>query len=491
MKPAHPQPAAASHRREYLPWLAAAATLTAVAGCTSPGIKPDLGTIYAETAHHQSELGNPVILVPGLMGSNLVDRESGKPVWGAFRSGSVNANTPEGARILALPMAEGLPLRELRDGVGPDGVLDRMRFSLLRLPFSLKAYSDILLTLRLAGFRDESLGRAAGTVYGQDHFTCFQFDYDFRRSNADNAARLDDFIRKKEDYLTKEYQKRGIVRPKPIKFDLVAHSMGGLMVRYYLRYGRTPLPADGTLPAITWAGARKVGRVILVGTPNAGSAETLEKLTQGMHLPFIANYSPALLGTFPSIYELLPRPRHKILVEAGAGSRPIDFMEVAEWERRGWGLADPGQDEILQQLLPEISDRATRRRIALDHLGKSLRNARQFHAALDVPAVPPPGTTLSLVAGDAIATPAVMRIGPHGRPEILSRAAGDGVVTRSSALMDERTGGPVVSRLQSPIPWDYVLFIASGHREMTGKPEFIDNMLHLLLEAPAERPPEE
>jgi len=488
MKPAQPQPTAASYQRKYLFWLLAVATLSAVAGCTSTGTQANLGEIYAEAAHHQGELGNPVILVPGLMGSNLVDRESGKPVWGAFRSGSVDTSTAAGRRTLALPMAEGMPLRELRDGVVPDGVLDRMRFSLLRLPFSLKAYSDILLTLSLAGFRDENLGHAAGAVYGQDHFTCFQFDYDFRRSNADNAARLDDFIREKEDYLTKEYRKRGIARTQPIKFDLVAHSMGGLLVRYYLRYGRAPLPADGTLPAITWAGAQKVGRVILVGTPNAGSAETLEKLTQGMHLPFVANYSPALLGTFPSIYELLPRPRHKILVAAGAGSPPVDFMEAAEWERRGWGLADPGQDGILQQLLPEISDRATRRRIALDHLEKSLRNARQFHAALDAPAVPPPGTTLSLVAGDAIPTAAVMRIGPHGQPEILSRAAGDGVVTRSSALMDERTGGPLTTRLQSRITWDYVLFIASGHREMTGKPEFIDNMLHLLLEAPAEEP---
>lgn len=471
-------------------WAVAVVALTLTAGCASTGTRPDLGEIYAEAAHSQNEMGNPVILVPGMTGSNLIDRESGLAVWGAYRGGSVDVNTAKGARLVALPMAEGVPLDQLHDRVVPDGVIDRVRFSLLRLPFSLDAYTDILRTLRLGGFRDESFGHAAGMVYGKDHFTCFQFGYDFRRSNAENAARLDDFIREKESYLREEYRKRGIVRRKPIKFDLVAHSMGGLLVRYYLRYGRAALPADGSLPAITWAGAQKVGRVILVGTPNAGSAETLERLTQGINFTFVAHYPPAVLGTFTSAYELLPRQRHRALLDPAAGEKSLDLLDFAEWERRGWGLADPKQDEILQKLLPEVSDRTVRRRIALDHLAKCLRNARQFQAALDVPATPPSGTQISLIAGDAIATPAVMTIGRHGLPEVQRRAAGDGVVTRSSALMDERMGRPAESRLQSPVAWDTVLFISSGHREMTGKPEFIDNMLHLLLEAPDKGPRE-
>jgi len=467
------------------------AMLVLTAGCTLAGPRPNLGGIYAEAAHQQSEIGNPVILVPGMLGSNLVDQESGRTVWGAFRGHSLSARTAEGARLIALPMAEGVPLQDLRDNVVAAGVVDKVRFSLWRLPLSLDAYTDILMTLRLAGFRDESLDRATGAVYGQDHFTCFQFDYDFRRSNAENAARLDDFIREKEGYLQKEYRKRGIARGKPIKFDIVAHSMGGLLVRYFLRYGRSALPEDGSLPAITWTGAEKVERVILVGPPNAGSAETLERLTRGINFPFVADYPPALLGTFPSSYELLPRLRHRILLEGGTGSTAIDPLDVTEWERHGWGLADPHQDVILQQLLPDVPDRAVRRRIALDHLAKSLRHARQLQAALDVPATPPVGTIIALVAGDAIATPAVLKIGPHGLPEVLIRAAGDGVVTRSSALLDERLGGPRNSRLRSPIAWDDILFISSGHREMTGKPEFIDNMLHQLLESPTRTPREQ
>ena len=46
------------------------------------------------------------------------------------------------------------------------------------------------------------------------------------------------------------------------------------------RYGGADLPPDGTPPAPTWAGARHVERLIMVGTPNAGSLEALGLLRQ-------------------------------------------------------------------------------------------------------------------------------------------------------------------------------------------------------------------
>jgi len=36
--------------------------------------------------------------------------------------------------------------------------------------------------------------------------------------------------------------------------------------------------ADGSLPELTWAGASNVRKAILIGTPNAGSAKTLDQL---------------------------------------------------------------------------------------------------------------------------------------------------------------------------------------------------------------------
>jgi triacylglycerol esterase/lipase EstA (alpha/beta hydrolase family) len=55
------------------------------------------------------------------------------------------------------------------------------------------------------------------------------------------------------------------IKDHDVKFDIVAHSMGGLVARYYLRYGTQDLPPDGSLPELTWAGAQYVDNLIMVG----------------------------------------------------------------------------------------------------------------------------------------------------------------------------------------------------------------------------------
>ncbi|MCH6579409.1 MAG: hypothetical protein IH802_03490, partial [Nitrospinae bacterium] len=92
---------------------------------------PDLGNLYNELAQREDPHRNPIIVIPGLMGSKLVDQDSGKIVWGAFGLGQVNPNTPKGARLVALPMAPGKKLKELQDNVKPAGALDRVALNFL------------------------------------------------------------------------------------------------------------------------------------------------------------------------------------------------------------------------------------------------------------------------------------------------------------------------------------------------------------------------
>ena len=61
---------------------------------------------------------------------------------------------------------------------------------------------------------------------------------------------------------------------------------------------------------------------------------------------------------------------------------------------------------------------------------------------------------------------------------------GDGTVLRSSALLDEREGGPYRRGLNSPIAWGQVVALFSDHLGMTRDPAFSDNVLFQLLEAP-------
>ena len=155
------------------------------------------------------------------------------------------------------------------------------------------------------------------------------------------------------------------------------------------------------------------------------------------------------------------------------------------WEKMGWGLAASNQDKVLQWLLPDVTDLDARRRIALDHQRKCLRQARQFTAALDVPATPPDSLNLFLIAGDALATTAVISVDrSNGEIKVIKKAAGDGTVLRSSALMDERLSGEWAPALVSPIKWTQVLFVFTEHLKMTKDPAFTDNMLYMLLEHP-------
>ena len=452
-------------------------------GCTTslrPG--PDLGNLYDRAARSNDAQRNPIIVIPGVLGTVLRDTESGRIVWGTFVGTYADPRRAEGARLVALPMQRGAPLASLRDEVAPDGVLESVSVSLLGLPVEQHAYISILRTLGAGGYRDQDLGEAGAVDYGNSHFTCFQFAYDWRRDNVENAQRLHEFILEKKAYVEAELKRRyGVERD--VRFDVVAHSMGGLLANYYLRYGSSDLPADGSAPEPTWAGARHVARLVMVGTPNAGALDALSDLVEGMQLAFfLPRYAPAVVGTMPSVYQLLPRSRHGAVIDE-AGQR-VDLFDVATWQRFGWGLAAP-EGEALTELLPDTRRPDDRHAVALDHLEKALARAQQFHAALDAPASPPPGTTLHLFSGDAVATPAVARVGDSGEVTVVERAPGDARVLRSSALMDERVGrADWAPGLVTPIAWSDITFVFSDHLEMTRDPSFSDNILWRLLDAP-------
>ncbi len=101
------------------------------------------------------------------------------------------------------------------------------------------------------------------------------------------------------------------------------------------------------------------------------------KLDLGFFLPI---YPPALIGTFPSTYQLLPRARHKLVVWDDDLDKPItDLLDPALWERLGWGLAAPDQGTLLAELMPDVADPAERRRRALR---KARRRQQQANEAL-------------------------------------------------------------------------------------------------------------
>jgi hypothetical protein len=230
-----------------------------------------------------------------------------------------------------------------------------------------------------------------------------------------------------------------------------------------------------------------VDHLVMIGTPNGGAPEALMDLIEGDRPEVLfPHYPAAVLGTLPSIYQLLPRNRHQPLLDEN--NNPVaDIFDPALWQKNRWGLADPKQDEVLAMVLPNVADPEEHKRIALDHQKKALARARQFTQALDVPASPPPNLRLLLIAGDAEETAQTLQWDGEGKLKIIKTGPGDGTVLRSSALLDERQGDRS-QRLVSPIHWSNVLFLFSDHLGLTRDPTFTDNVLYFLLESPRQQP---
>ena len=147
------------------------------------------------------------------------------------------------------------------------------------------------------------------------------------------------------------------------------------------------------------------------------------------------------------------------------------------WIAQGWGLADPKQRKELERLLPDSSEQE-REQIAQEHLAKCLDLASQFQASLDVVAPVPPGTEIHLFAGDAKKTLSALRYETGSRSPVEIETAGDGTVTRASALSEHKSAS---GRRQRDIVFDSETFIESGHLELTRNRIFVNNVLNLLL----------
>ena len=141
----------------------------------------DLGDIYNDLAQLPDTERNPVIVIPGILGSRLIDNQTGEVVWGEMGPAGVSPLKTHSLTELALPMQSGVPLHQLHDQVGQDGPLDQITFRIAGIPVKVNAYAQVLATLGVGGYRDQHFrgtSRLNEVTYSDDHFTCFQFAYD-------------------------------------------------------------------------------------------------------------------------------------------------------------------------------------------------------------------------------------------------------------------------------------------------------------------------
>ena len=138
---------------------------------------------------------------------------------------------------------------------------------------------------------------------------------------------------------------------------VAAHSLGGVLARYYLRYGAwdaaagrdCPLPEGAEGPDAP--GSDYVERAVFVGSPHQGSAQAFRRLVEGAHLFGLEVGVKDTIFSMPLSWEILPfaGPDGTIpLILTEAGEERVALYSLRTWLERGWlnGLAQ--QPERMQ-----------------------------------------------------------------------------------------------------------------------------------------------
>jgi pimeloyl-ACP methyl ester carboxylesterase len=202
-------------------------------------------------------MAETVILIPGIMGSQLFDGQT--LVW------------PGSPAELLLPYSKMAQL--LQPGLQVGDIIRSVSVS--------NQYASLVSALETCGFSEDG---AAPTLR-----VC---PYDWRKDNRLAAERLADAVRSlRHDH------------GADVVINLVAHSMGGLVSRYFLESGEYT-PAN-------CAGFENVRRLVTIGTPHRGAPLALCAALGQIKRLFLSAVQVKQLAdqeAFPALYQLMPPP---------------------------------------------------------------------------------------------------------------------------------------------------------------------------------------
>jgi len=451
----------------------------------------------------------PIIVIPGITGSQMVSPETGKTVWFSF---GFSRDEPDDLR---LPMSPNL--KQNTDTLVAKDIIREVK-----LPGVLKIFPEI-------GIYGEGLDAIKAKGYAEGDWdnpqaadVFYVFPYDWRRDNVESAQAL----------ITKiEALKAKLKRPD-LKFNIVAHSMGGLVARYAAMYGKADLPASGASAKLTWAGTRHINKILLFGSPNEGSFSAFDVLINGYsvagrNLPFVTDLGPDDVFSAPSLYQLLPYRSEATFLNENLKPLAVDLYNPANWRKYNWGaisnpkflgkLKDAAKIPGVKPLEWKIKNKddkilsETTYAQAQQFLAAVLKRAQYFQKALNVSikrspidifafgseCTPTLSAVILLRGGKknqwrTITSPEKLRTstGRQISKEEVAKAIyadGDGSVTRRSFLPElmttARKGGKSVG--QAIFPVKSTFFFCSEHQKLLNNETIRNNYLTVLAEEAA------
>ncbi|MFK8032096.1 MAG: esterase/lipase family protein [Gammaproteobacteria bacterium] len=445
--------------------------VVSMSGCGATPKRPDLARLYAHQADDSAIV--PVVLIHGTLGARLFNDEKDNEVW----PGSLRRILFDDYEALELDISNSSELfvpSQLRSGGITDGAAGK------------DFYGRILSVLENAG---GYIPTTVGTPSEGNRRRLYVFDYDWRQDNVYTVRQLHDFIEQiRLDHNAPE-----------LKVDIVAHSMGGLITRYYARYGTTDVLNDNDFP-VTMEGASRLRRVLLLGTPNFGSVLAVDILDKGKRVGF-GTVPPEVVATFPSAYQVLPHALNTWLLNVDGKPNSDDVFDVEFWRDHKLSIFHPEVRKRLEERSSSVEEGRARFAQFERFFEQNLERARRFTWSLTVTLEDTP-IRFGVFGGDCALTPARMvleevnshhylRLHPkdilHKRSPVdyerLMLEPGDGTVSKASLLARQSSDPTIARHKYSFFPLGYAFFLCEDHQSLTGNISFQDNLLNALLSA--------
>ncbi len=213
-----------------------------------------------------------IVVLPGIMGSVL--QKDGRDLWAPSLSAASRILQRE-VLVRDLTLTNDDPERPILD----DGVVATRVFPDAHLIpgfWKIDGYTNFIRSIG-----QQFQVRESEVANPHPHANLFPFPYDWRRDNRANALRLKTFVDAQLPQLR--------TRNPNARLILIAHSMGGLISRYYLE---------------VLGGWEHCRALFTLGTPYKGAPKALDYLSSGFK-KFGVDVSPAL-RSYTSVYQLLP-----------------------------------------------------------------------------------------------------------------------------------------------------------------------------------------